>query len=256
MGILQLSANHRKWIRRLHQRKSREKEGVFIAEGFNALEAAIETTCHSILEVVADEGHLESVAGILPGDVPVYGCSGSIMEEISTEKTPQGVVVICRRGEFDFSDLEGTASDTLLYLDRISDPGNLGTIMRTAAWFGVRQLILSPSCVDPFNTKAIRASAGAVFKIEIYRSVDPGQIRQFADGAGYRMMAMVPRGGIPPGEWESGGRNIVMLGQEADGLSEELTEYADRLVSIPGRGNVESLNLSVAAAIILYELTK
>jgi len=256
VGILQMSVNHRKWIRKLHQRKSREKEGVFIAEGFNALEAAIGITCHPILEVVADEDHLESVVDILPGNVPVYGCSGSIMEEISTEKTPQGVVVICRRGEFHFPDLEGRASDTLLYLDRVSDPGNLGTIMRTAAWFDVRQLILSPSCVDPFNTKAIRASAGTIFGIEVYQSVDPQQIRKFADRTGYSMMATVARGGIPPGEWEKGGKNIVLLGQEADGLSEELTEYADRLVSIPGRGNVESLNLSVAAAIILYELTK
>jgi len=256
VGILQLSGNHRKWIRKLHQRKSREKERVFIAEGFNALEAAIKTTCHPILEVVADEDHLESIVNILPEDVPIYECSGSIMEEISTEKTPQGVVVICRRGEFHFPDLEGTASDTLLYLDRVSDPGNLGTIMRTAVWFDVRQLILSPSCVDPFNTKAIRASAGTIFGIEIYQSVDPPQIRQFADKTGYSMIAMVPRGGISPGEGKEDGRNIVMLGQEADGLSEELTEYADRLVSIPGRGNVESLNLSVAAAIILYEIAK
>lgn len=256
MDILQLSGNHRKWIRKLHRRKFREKEGVFIAEGFNALEAALKTTCHSILEVVADEDHLESIVDILPGNVPVYGCSGSIMEEISTEKTPQGVVVICRRGKFHFPDLEHGASDTLLYLDRISDPGNLGTILRTAAWFDVRQLILSPSCVDPFNTKAIRASAGTIFGIAIYQSVDPPQIRQFADKTGYRMIAMVPRGGISPGEEKKGGKNIVMLGQEADGLSEELTGYADRLVSIPGGGNVESLNLSVAAAIILYEITK
>jgi len=256
VDILQLSGNHRKWIRKLHQRKSREKEGVFIAEGFNSLEAALKTTCHPILEVVADENHLESVADILAGDVPVYGCSGSIMGDISTEKTPQGVVVICRRGEFHFPDLESTASDTLLYLDRISNPGNLGTIMRTAAWFDLRQLILSPSCVDPFNTKAIRASAGTIFGIEIYQSVDPPQIRQFADRMGYSMTAMVPQGGISPDECKKGGRNIVMLGQEANGLSEELTEYADRLVSIPGRGGVESLNLSVAAAIILYEITK
>jgi len=98
VDILQLSGNHRKWIRKLHQRKSREKEGAFIAEGFNSLEAALKTTCHPILEVVADENHLESVVDILAGDVPVYGCSGSIMGDISTEKTPQGVVVICRRG--------------------------------------------------------------------------------------------------------------------------------------------------------------
>jgi len=128
--------------------------------------------------------------------------------------------------------------------------------MRTAAWFDVRQLILSPSCVDPFNTKAIRASAGTIFGIEIYQSVDPPQIRQFADRMRYSMTAMVPREGISPGEGKKNNRNIVMLGQEANGLSEELTEYADRLVSIPGRGGVESLNLSVAAAIILYEITK
>jgi TrmH family RNA methyltransferase len=128
--------------------------------------------------------------------------------------------------------------------------------MRTAAWFDVRQLILSPSCVDPFNTKAIRASAGTIFGIEIYQSVDPQQIRQFADRTGYKMIAMVPRGGISPDEVKESGRNIVLLGQEAYGLSEELTGYADRLVSIPGRGNVESLNLSIAAAIILYEITK
>ena len=229
---------------------------MFIAEGFNAFRAAVETTCHPIIEVATDAEHLESVVGILPEDVPVYECSDSIMGEISTEKTPQGVVVICRRGEFHFPDLERTASDTLLYLDRVSDPGNLGTIMRTAAWFDVRQLILSPSCVDPFNTKAIRASAGAIFGIEVYQSVDPQQIRQFANGTGYSTIAMVPQGGIPPGEWDKGGKNIVLLGQEADGLSEELTEYADRLVSIPGRGSVESLNLSVAAGIILYEIAK
>ncbi len=256
MAILEMSANHRKWIRKLHGRKFRDEKGVFIAEGFNALEAAIEATCHPILEVVADEDHLESVVNILPEDVPVYGCSGSIMGDISTEKTPQGVVVICRRGEFHFSDLERGASDTLLYLDRISDPGNLGTIMRTAAWFDVRQLILSPSCVDPFNTKTIRASAGALFKIEIYQSVDSRQICEFADKTGYRKVAMVPRGGIPPGEWEKGGKNIVLLGQESAGLSEELAESADQLISIPGRGGVESLNLSIAAAIILYEITK
>ncbi|MCD6353372.1 MAG: RNA methyltransferase, partial [Proteobacteria bacterium] len=221
-----------------------------------AFKAAVETTCHPIIEVATDQDHLESVVDILPDDVPVYECFGSIMEDISTEKTPQGIVMICRQGGFHFPDLERVASGTLLYLDRVSDPGNLGTIMRTAAWFEVRQIILSPSCVDPFNTKSIRASAGAVFGIEIYQSVDSRQIRQFADGTGYRMIAMVPRGGTPPDEWEKGGKNIVMFGQEAEGLSEELIEYADQLISIPGRGGVESLNLSVAAAIILYEIAK
>ena len=256
MGVFQMSKVHRTWVRSLHRKKVREKEGVFIAEGFNALEAATQTTRHPIVEIMADRDHLEAVADILPNDLPVYECSASIMQEISTEETPQGVVMICRRGESTFSDLGGVAPDTLLYLDRVSDPGNLGTILRTSAWFGVRHLILSPSCVDPFNTKVIRASAGAIFTVEIYQPVDSEQIRGFAERMGYRMVAMVPRGGSPPGELKKTGKTIVMLGQEADGLSEELTGCADQFVSIPGRGDVESLNLSVAAAIILYEIAK
>ncbi|MDO9515589.1 MAG: RNA methyltransferase [Syntrophales bacterium] len=256
MGVFQLSKGHRTWVRSLHRKKIREKEGVFVAEGFNALEAATQTTRHPIVEVMTDRDHLEAVVDILPDDLPVYECSPSVLAEISTEKTPQGVMMICRRGEVAFSDLDGAPPDTLLYLDRVSDPGNLGTILRTSSWFGISQLILSPSCVDPFNTKAIRASAGAIFTTDIYQSVNSEQIRGFAERMGYRLVAMVPRGGIPPGEMKKTGRKIVMLGQEADGLSEELTGCADQLVSIPGQGDVESLNLSVAAAIILYEIAK
>ncbi|MBW2560859.1 MAG: RNA methyltransferase [Deltaproteobacteria bacterium] len=256
MGVFQMSKVHRTWVRSLHRKKIRDEEEVFIAEGFNALDAAAQATRHPIVEVITDRDHRETVIGILPDDLPVYECSDSVLDEISTEKTPQGVVMICRRGKFAFSDLEGAAPDTLLYLDRVSDPGNLGTILRTSAWFGIRQVILSPSCVDPFNTKAIRASAGALFTAEIYQAVDPEQIRGFAERMGYRMVAMVPRGGDPPEKLNKTGRKIVMLGQEANGLSEELTKCADQRISIPGRGGVESLNLSVAAAIILYEIAK
>jgi len=251
-----MSANHRKWIRKLHRRKFRAEEGVFIAEGFHAFRAAVETTHYPITEVATDKDHLASVVDILPNDVPVYECSGSIMKDISTEKTPQGIVMICRQEALQFPDLGKVASEILLYLDRVSDPGNLGTIMRTAAWFDVKQITLSPSCVDPFNTKSIRASAGAIFGIAIYQSVDSSQIRRFAGRQGYRMIAMVPYGGTPPDKWKKSGKNILMFGQEADGLSEELIEHAHQFISIPGRGGLESLNLSVAAAIMLYEISK
>ena len=204
VNIAQMSGNHRKWIRKLHRRKVREKEGIFLAEGFNALEAAVNATFHPILEVAVDTDHLEPVADILPEDVPVYECSGSMMKEISTEKTPQGVIILCRRGTFHFPDLEGTSSDTILYLDRVSDPGNLGTIMRTAAWFGVSKLILSPSCVDPFNTKVIRASAGTIFGIEIYQPVDASEIRQFAEREGYHWLRRFREVALPPPKWRKG----------------------------------------------------
>jgi len=256
VGVSQLSKEHRAWVRSLHRKKVREKEGVFVAEGLNALEAAGQANRHAIVEVITDRDHRGAIADLLPGDLPVYECSGSVLKELSTEKTPQGVVTICHREIFDFSDLDGVPPDTLPYLDRVSDPGNLGTIVRTCAWFGIGRLVLSPSCVDPFNPKAIRASAGSIFKVKVYQSIDYEQIQGFAERMDYRMVAMVPEGGGPPDTVMKTGRKIVMLGQEADGLSEKLTVCADQLVSIPGQGDVESLNLSVAAAIILYEITR
>ena len=256
MGISPISAGHRRWVRGLHRKRIRERERAFIAEGFNALEAAIETVQHPIREIIAEQNHLERVVDVVADRVPVYTCSRSVMEELSTEKTAQGVVVICSRGESSFRELDERPPETVLYLDRVSDPGNLGTIIRTSLWFGVSHLALSPFCVDPFNTKAIRSSAGAIFKARIYQPVDSAEIQTFSKRMKYLRVAMVPHGGVRPDTLRQEGRKIVMLGQEAGGLSNDLIACADLSVSIPGRGDVESLNLSVASAIALYEVAQ
>ena len=256
MGISQIFSAHRKWVRGLHRKRIREKERAFIAEGFNALESAIEAARHPIREVLTEQDHLERVVALVSGRVPVYLCSRSVMEELSTEKTPQGIVIICSRGECTFGELDESPPETVLYLDRVSDPGNLGTIIRTSLWFGVSHLVLSPFCVDPFNAKVIRASAGAIFKAQIYQPVVSDEIKSFSKRMEYLKVAMVPHGGSHPDALRKEGRKIVMLGQEAGGLSNDLMECADLSVSIPGRGDVESLNLSVASAIALYEIAQ
>ncbi len=257
MGTAQISAGHRKWVRSLHRKRIGEKEKAFIAEGFNALEAAIETKLHPILEIITEQDHLERVLALASDrGMPIYTCSRSVIEELSTEKTPQGVLVICSRVTCSFRELDESPPETVLYLDRVSDPGNLGTIIRTSLWFGISHLVLSPFCVDPFNTKTIRASAGAIFKARIYQPVDSGEMRKFSKRMEYLKVAMVPHGGSHPDALRKEGRKIVMLGQEAGGLSNDLMECADLSVSIPGRGDVESLNLSVASAIALYEIAQ
>jgi len=254
--ISQISWGHRKWVRSLHRKRIREKEGAFIAEGFNSLESAIEATQHPIREVLTEQDHLERVVDLVSDRLPVYICSRSVMEELSTETTPQGVVIICSRGECSFSELDESPPETVLYLDRVSDPGNLGTIIRTSLWFGVSHLALSPFCVEPFNAKVIRASAGAIFKARIYQSVGSDEMKRFSKKMEYLKVAMVPHGGSRPDSLRKEGRKIVMMGQEAGGLSNDLIECADLSVSIPGRGDVESLNLSVASAIALYEIAQ
>jgi TrmH family RNA methyltransferase len=256
MKIVALSKNHEKWIRKLHQKKYRDEEGIFIAEGFNSFEAAMRTTRHDVKEVVIENSILESALKNLPDGIPVYTCSKKVMEVISTEESPQGIVIVCHQREFPFSDLEnGTPGQTLLYLENISDPGNLGTILRTATWFGISEILLSPSSVDPFNTKVIRASAGTIFSQEIYLSVDSNDLFRLAEKHDYNLIATVPRDGVPIGRWQGAGKNIILFGPEVQGLSKELIERAHHRISIPGKGDAESLNLAAAVAIILYEIT-
>lgn len=253
---LPLSKNHQGWIRRLHQKKYRNEEKMFIAEGIHSLKEATATSSYPIKEIVIISGISESLRNILPDDISIYECSEREMKSISTEKTPQGVLAVCHQREVTFEDLSAHSSDLLLYLDRIADPGNLGTIIRTAAWFNVDKILLSPLCVDPFNTKVIRASAGGMFRTEIFQSIEPELLSRFAKKNNYKLIAAVPEGGTPVHQWKRSKKDIILLGQEASGLSRDIIKYADESVSIPGKGRVESLNLAVATAIILYEISK
>ena len=232
---LPLSKNHQRWIRKLHQKKYRSEERAFIAEGIHSLKEAAATGSYPIKEIVIDRGISEILRNILPDDIPIYECS---------------------EREVTFEDLSAHSSDLLLYLDRIADPGNLGTIIRTAAWFNVDKILLSPLCVDPFNTKVIRASAGSIFRMGILQSIEPELLSRFAEKNNYRTIAAVPEGGTPVHQWKRSKKDIILLGQEAGGLSRDIIKYADESISIPGKGRVESLNLAVAAAIILYELSR
>jgi TrmH family RNA methyltransferase len=256
MELSPLSKNHQKWIRSLHQKKYRDEEGLFIAEGFHSFECAIETANHPIREVVMDESLSESILKDLPHDIPVYTCTKRAMEIISTEESPQGIMIVCHQKNLSFTDLaNGQPGKTLLYLENISDPGNLGTILRTAAWFGISEILLSPSSVDPFNTKVIRASAGTIFNRKIYQSVSSDELFRFAERHGHDLVATVLRDGTPIGSWKNAEKNIILFGPEAQGLSKELVEKARHRISISGKGAAESLNLAASAAIVLYEIS-
>jgi TrmH family RNA methyltransferase len=253
---LPLSRNHQKWITRLHRKKHRNEERIFIAEGVHSLKEAVSVNSYPLKEIVVEKGVSESLQSILPDGVPIYECSEKAMRVISTEENPQGVLVLCHKKDPVLEDLPEHFCDVMLYLDRIADPGNLGTIIRTAAWFDIGVIILSPRCVDPLSTKVIRASVGSIFRIVIFQSIEPESLVQFAQRNGYKLIATVPKGGIPVHRWKRSGKDILLLGQESVGLSNDIKKCADENISIGGKGNVQSLNLAVATAIILYEISK
>lgn len=261
MKIPSLSLNRKKLFKKLRSKKYRDGEGLFLAEGLNALREALRENRYPLQAIIVAE---EAAAGdiqpllqnIAAKDIPVYSCSRDTLKELSTEEEPQGVLLVCEARTLSLADITGRAPDRMIYLDGVSDPGNLGAIMRTALWFGVEHILLGPSCVDPFNTKVIRSSAGAIFGISLFQAVSTEELLHLARGGGWELVATSPRQGEDPGNIKKGGKHILLLGNESRGLSPELMSRADRKISIPGGGRAESLNLAAAAAIVLYETSR
>jgi TrmH family RNA methyltransferase len=178
------------------------------------------------------------------------------MNSLSEDVTPPGIVFIVEQKPITNISINDICENTILYLEEISDPGNLGTILRSACWFGIKSILLSPECVDPWNSKSIRASAGAIFETNIYTDVEYSLLTRQFKKKQYTFVATVVSEGIALDKWKVASKNILLFGQEASGLSKEILKDADVHIIIPGYGNIESLNLSVAASIILYETTK
>jgi TrmH family RNA methyltransferase len=188
--------------------------------------------------------------------IDIYLADDSQMKAISEEVAPPGIVFITEKKQNSHSLLENLQDKIILYLDKISDPGNFGTILRSACWFGVNTILLSPESVDPWNSKSVRASAGAIFEVNIITDLNFNHLQQYFRPLGYQFIATVVSDGLPLDRWNIGSKSIIFLGQEAGGLSKEIVKHADVHINVPGYGNVESLNLSVATGIILYEATK
>ena len=214
-----------KLVRKLQSRRQREALGLFVCEGEDLVDAAIR-------------------AGAEPVDLLIAGdtVDPRLVAALSTLPHPSRVIGVFRRA--DVPALEPAAAPpTGLALWRVADPGNVGTILRAADALGPAFVALSAGCADPFGTKALRASAGAVFRVALGRF----------DAAPGARVALVPRGGAPLADVELPDRTTFVLGAEREGLPEGLVAGADVCATIPVAPGAESLNVAVAAAIALYE---
>jgi RNA methyltransferase, TrmH family len=210
-----------KLLRKLGSRRQREKLRLFVAEGEDLVEAA-------------------RTAGIEPVDLLVAGqdVEPALLAEASTMAHPPRVVGVYRR-----EDLPRFESRPVtLALWHVADPGNVGTLIRTADAFGAA-VALSEGCGDPTGGKALRATAGAIFRVPVGR---------FDEVEG-RRVALVARAGAPLHQLDPAERTVFVLGAEREGLSDEVVAACDAVASIPIAESAESLNVAVAGAIALYE---
>ncbi len=217
--------------------KYRDESELFLVEGNKGIEEAIKAK----LEIV----HIFSVEGFEDYSNRIE-VTESVISKISDAKTPPKSVAVVKQPKYEWSE----KFKRVILLEGIKDPGNLGTILRSAAAFKVDAIVLYGDTVDLYNPKCVRSAVGNLWKIPVFKISD---LNLFRD---YEKIATLPRrvNVIPLKDYNPAGKVLIMFGSEADGLSEELRQIADKNITIESDENVESLNLSVSVAVIMYEL--
>lgn len=254
--IKSLHSSHVARVKALHASKGRKAAKQFIAEGPAAVEAALTSKRFSIVNLyVTEHGadllpkSAESAQSILAKAIYL---SERVMASISTVETAQGVLAICSSEEkLNEEEIYKKNALPLIYCFEVNDPGNLGTIIRTADALGAAGVLLSPGSADPFSPKVVRATAGSLWHLPLLREVDIVSAIEQSRAHGRNIYATHGQGAktLPA---VSGRDALWIFGNEARGLTSEITTLADEVVSIPMRGRAESLNLATAVAITLF----
>ena len=234
------------------KRKLRDERGVFVAEGLKMFQEAprdrIERVyvSESFFAAHRQEIDLEGIDWEMMQD--------SVFKAASDTQTPQGVLCIVRRQNWELEDLLRKDTTLLILLENLQDPGNLGTILRTAEGAGAAGVILSRGSVDLYNPKTIRSTMGSVYRVPTLYAEDLGQVVESLRSRGIRSFAAHLKGKKYYDQEDYTGGAAILIGNEGAGLTEELSSKADALIRIPMEGKLESLNAGVAASLLMYEV--
>ena len=244
-------------IRKLKEKKFRDLNNEYVVEGIKMIREAIKEEAVIHLIVVCEE-NVESgtIDKKLLYEIAKYECiyvNKKIFSLISDVQNPQGILAVIkkRNSEEDINYKE----DMIVVLDGIQDPGNLGTILRTIDSTGLKQVIVSKETADAYNPKVVRSTMGAIFRVNIIESDNLLETLKNMKKHKFKIMAasIEAQNSIYDADYN---KTAVVIGNEANGVSKEILEYADEKVKIPMLGKTESLNASVATAIILYEYVR
>lgn len=247
------------WARRLAEdRGARREEGLWVAEGLRLAEEVWAEALGVRLWILEEGwGRGADRAGALRARIEgrgdeVLDVRRGLLRVAADTETPQGVLAVFEAPRWTADDLL-CRSGPLVVLDRLQDPGNLGTVARTAEGAGAAGLLLTPGTVDPGSPKALRAAAGSLLRLPVLAAEDPAALLR---EAGVPMLAAAGAGGIPYDRADLGGRFALLLGQEGAGLSQELLREARGVLTVPMEGRLESLNVAATAAAILFEAAR
>ncbi len=260
MTVITSTSNSRiKDIRKLRDRKYRTESGLAWVEGLRACgDAFTRIDDVQLVVICADSLHSDFAGELLDragkAGIEVMDVTRDVYATLSGKENPQGMGVVIRQNFQDLEDIQIAKGDLWVALDRVADPGNLGTIMRTLDACGGKGVFLLDQCTDPYDPTAIRASTGAVFYEQLVRA-DTASFTRWKKRQNVPLVGAV----AVPGAKDYHNQKypdplILIMGSEREGLTQALTNLCDACVTIPMVGHVDSMNLAEATAITLYEI--
>jgi len=239
-----LSKNEIKDIQSLSQKKFRDELKLFIAEGPKIVEELIELIPHQIEKIYAVEEWIENRKSSVQ-NIQLIEVSSAELDKLSQLQTPNQVLAIIKKND----SKKPEASLFTLYLDTIQDPGNFGTIIRIADWFGIKTIVCSTGCVDLYNPKVIQSTMASIARVNVFYDENDEWLR---DQTAPIFAATLD--GTILYEHSKTKEAILIIGNESKGIRPEILQYATENITIPKKGEAESLNAAVATGIILSHL--
>lgn len=234
--------------------KVRNEEQVFVVEG---LRMFVEVPQERVKKVYISETlYNKKKQDLNLGNLPVEILSDAVFQHVSDTKTPQGILCIVEQKQYDMEALLNVEKPHFMVLDNLQDPGNLGTIVRTAEGAGVQAVFLSKESVDIYNPKTIRSTMGSIYRMPVIYVEDVLELLNRFREKGIRSYAahLDGKNSYDKEDYKTG--TAILIGNEGNGLREEVSECADILVRIPMEGQVESLNAAIAASILMFEVSR
>lgn len=232
----------------LEKRKARRKEQRFVVEGPHLIEEA-----GDLIDFVIYSERLPILEKLKQKGIDCCKVSGEQFAGISEVETPQGILAVVREQEFGLRDVLKSSNPLVVFCAGVQDPGNLGTIIRTADAVGASGVIVSRGTVDLYNAKVIRSTMGSLFHLPITHVDDVQETVEYLKSRKVRIVATDTRAGKDYFSAELKGPTAILIGNEGAGLAEETVKLADEAVKIPMPGKAESLNVGISTAVILYE---
>src|SRR6056297_672963 len=244
-------------LRKLYQKKYRKQKGQFILEGLRLTRGSYNAGANLDTIYITKDFYnnlIKDEAFLINNQDKIVFVSNKLIKEVADTDNPQDIITVVN--EPNFNEKQVLSKEYILILDRVQDPGNMGTIIRTAVAAGFQSLIITKGSVDVFNLKVLRSTMGAIYSIPFIKDVDLDKLKTMLNNKKQYIYAADLNTEQYYNELKYKRPLSLIIGNEAKGIRNELLDLANQKVKIPIRGDIESLNAAVAAGLIMYEILR